>query len=119
MKINNLPVEIQNRIFTVQIEQGNKANADLDLLLKKAQGNFDWHQTDEDYPFWANVYRGEFTEFWGKYGHSYPDPALKFQNDLKQVINNIIRDCAFTMSEHNWEALSETISTHLQKMLAK
>jgi hypothetical protein len=119
MKINTLPVEIQNRVFTLQLEAGNLPNGDSDLLLKKHEGNFNWHETDENYHFWAKIYCHEYSEFWDKYGHNYPDPRLKLQDKLKNTIADIIRDCPFTMSDNNWDSLRDLISIHLQKMLAK
>jgi hypothetical protein len=119
MKINELPIEIQNRVYTLQIEAGNLPNGELDLLLKKQEGNFNWHESEENYPFWGNVYCKIYTEFWDKYGHNYPDPRLRLQGKLKDTITDIIRDCPFTMSEHNWDSLKDVLSIHLQKMLAK
>lgn len=119
MKINQLPTEIQNRVFTLQIEQGNIPNGDLDLLLKKHEGNFNWHESIENFHFWSNIYCGIYTEFWDKYGRSYPDPRISLAEKIKNCVDGIIRDCPFTMSEHNWESLKDIMSIHLQKMLAK
>lgn len=119
MKINTLPVEIQNRVFTLQLEAGNLPNGDLDLIAKKHEGNFNFHETSEDWHFWAKINGSDFTDFWAKYGHSYPDPRLKLQDKLKNTISDIIRDCPFTISESNWDSLRDVMSIHLQKMLAK
>jgi len=119
MKINTLPVEIQNRVFTLQLEAGNLPNGDLDLIAKKHEGNFNWHESDEGFPFWISINHWVYTEFWDKYGHNYPDPRLKMQDKLKNTIADIIRDCPFTMSESNWDSLRDIMGIHLQKMLAK
>lgn len=117
MKINELPLEIQNRVLTLQLEAGNLPNADLDLIAKRHEGNFDFHKSSESWHFWAKINGGDFTDFWKTYGYSYPNPCLRFQGKLKDTITDIIRNCPFTMSEHNWETLAEIMSIHLQKML--
>ena len=119
MKIYNLPVEIQNRVFELQIEAGNIPECGLDLIAKKHEGNFNFHEACEDWHFWAKINGSDFTDFWLKYGHSYPDLRLKLQAKLKDTINDIIKDCPFTMSESNWDSLKDVLSIHLQKMLAK
>lgn len=118
MKINELPLEIQNRVLTLQLEAGNLPNTDLDLKNRKDEQNFNWHESDENFHFWSKIWQGDFTGFYQKYGYEYPDPRLRFQGKLKDTITDIIRDCPFTMSEHNWETLAEIMSIHLQKMLA-
>ena len=119
MKINQLPTEIQNRVFELQMQAGNTPNADLDLIAKKHEGNFNWHQSDEDYPFWGYINVGHFEEFRKKYGTSYPDPRIALADKIKKYVDDVIRDCPFTMSESNWDSLRDVMSIHLQKMLTK
>lgn len=119
MKINQLPTEIQHRVFELQTQAGNTPNAELDLIEKKTKGNFNWHESEEDFRFWERIWNGGFTEFWDKYGHSYPDPRIPLAEKIEKCVEGIIRDCPFTMSESNWDSLRDVMSIHLQKMLAK
>jgi hypothetical protein len=67
MKIKHLPLEIQEKVFEKQIEQGNKTNSELYLFKDKKQGNFNWASTHEGYDFWHDIFCGNYNNFYKKY----------------------------------------------------
>lgn len=58
---------IYKRILECQVEQGNVANDELDLVAEKSEGGFDWPETIEQWEFWNDVYDTRFQIFYDKY----------------------------------------------------
>lgn len=70
MKIKDLKQEhpaIYKRILECQVEQGNVANDELDLIEDHGHGNFSWGDTVEGWNMWACVNNGNYQTFYNKY----------------------------------------------------
>jgi hypothetical protein len=99
MKINELPADIQHRIFELQIAAGNKPNADLELLAKKHEGNFNWHDSIEDWRFWMFINGGHFSEFTSLYPEGVKDPRV----NIPDVATALLKNCPLVLSDHSYE----------------
>jgi hypothetical protein len=99
MKINELPKDIQHRVFELQIAAGNRPNAELNLIDKIRQGNFTWASSIEDWPFWARINDHDFSEFETYYPDGVKDPRIS----AADLATDILKDCPITLSEHSYE----------------
>jgi len=67
MKIGHLPIEIQEKCFERQREQGNKKKFLGYVSSDKRADNFNWSETVEGLKFWELIDSGEFKEFYKLY----------------------------------------------------
>lgn len=109
MIINNLPTDIQNRVFELQIAAGNKPDATLDLQATKPKGNFDWHASIEDWRFWKDVNNGIWSEFILRYPNGVKDPRV----NISDVATLILKDCPIVLSDHSYDDMH----AHIVKVL--
>jgi len=57
-QIKQYPKWVQEIAIQRQVEQGNEANVELEVIDTKAKGNFQWHDTIEDYDIWEEAENG-------------------------------------------------------------
>ena len=70
-KWDELPVEIQEKMFERQIEQKGRKDAsvfEIDVSADQRRGGFSFHLTEEGYDFWVDViFRNNFDIFFQRY----------------------------------------------------
>lgn len=70
-RIEDLPIEVVQKMVDYQIEQGNVADIKV-FQIKRcppySDGGFSWYETEEGYDFWSDVITsGNFGRFFDKY----------------------------------------------------
>lgn len=95
MKIYELPAEIQNRIFQLQTEAGNKPDANLDIEAKPEEGGFAWHLSPEGYLFWKGIWKGYYRIFYEKYPNK-PVTVISKEDTFIKYILDCIENGPFT-----------------------
>lgn len=99
MKIYELPAEIQNRIFQLQTEAGNKPDANLDIETQPEKGGFAWHLSPEGYLFWKGIWKGYYRIFYEKYPNK-PVTVISKEDTFIKYILDCIENGPFT--EHDF-----------------
>lgn len=113
MKIKDLPKDIQHRVFELQIAAGNKPNAEIDLVSKKHEGNFDWHASPEDWRFWMNINAGTYSEFNSLHPDGVKDPRL----NISDVATAVLKNCPIVLSDHSYDDMHAHIVTVLTSFI--
>lgn len=70
LKFKYLPKQIQNAMLDEQVRQGNKRDRKVferDVNSSFIDGGFDWTKSKEKYPFWLNVFSGNYKTFFDRY----------------------------------------------------
>jgi hypothetical protein len=113
MKIYELPAEIRTRVYTLQIEAGNKPNHLLELKSKASEGNFDWHKSVEGVWFWNKINKTWYNFFYEKYPNKQ-EIITHDANFCAYIANQVLKNSPINLSEHSAEALE----AHIIKVLA-
>ena len=93
MKINNLPLEIQKRVFECQKEQGNEPNNEISLGSNRDGKNFDWSYTVEGLNFWNKINDGKYEIFFGKYPkQDFIEREMMVSNDNVTWFQSVVFD---------------------------
>lgn len=88
IKWDELPPEIQNRMFECQEEQGNPRNSDTFKIrtdTHESEGGFLWSKTEEGYGFWYSiVFYRNIDVFYEKYPKK-TDLSVEIENIIKKL----------------------------------
>ena len=64
MIISDLPVEIQDLVFTEQLAVNNPINSNLELDFNTEDGNFNWHTSVDGEYFWSEINSHNYEPFY-------------------------------------------------------
>lgn len=88
IKWDELPPEIQNRMFECQEEQGNPRNPNafkIRIDIDDSQGGFLWSNTKEGHSFWYSiVFDRNIDVFYEKYPKK-TDLSVEIENIIKKL----------------------------------
>lgn len=113
MKINELPKDIQHRVFELQIAAGNRPDPEKQLIAKRRAGNFNWAEASEDWMFWAKINDGVFDDFNIIYPEGVKDPRIT----LSDVATDILKDCPIVLSDHSYDDMHAHIVKKLEGLI--
>lgn len=113
MIINKLPIEIQERIFELQIKAGNKPNNNISLINLGDEGNFCWDDSEEGWSFWNKITEGIYDDFYkGKINNL---PKIYTELDL----NKALREMYLTCKQYTTSASEEDYLLNYNSIIEK
>lgn len=76
MRIDKLPLEIQDIVLGEQRKAGNDLNSTLGLDINTQNGNFDWESSEQGFDFWDVIDVGDYSDFYKKYPFKIGEACL-------------------------------------------
>lgn len=113
MKINELPKDIQHRVFELQIAAGNRPDGEIELTAPRVRGGFEWDQSRENWEFWKIINEGMFSFF----EHMYPEGVKDPRITLSDVATDILKDCPIVLSDHSYDEMHAHIVKKLEGLI--
>lgn len=96
MKISELPSQLCNLALRRQEEAGNIRCVDTEIIAKKKDGGFDWHETPEGVSFWTKIHQGDYTTYFKRY-------------DIDMLVDETVREVQIILSEHSEDELRRAL----------